>query len=157
MRGFTLVEVLVSVLILGFLFAAIYGVLNIGNIIFIDDMTLVQLQQQARLAMDGMIRELRQSKASVIAFNSSSDISFSIPAQTYGDPWLGPIRYYLDSVIGQIKREYAGATKILANDINSLNFSPPGNIMQIQLGAAKTVRQRSLSFSLTEKVRLRNE
>lgn len=167
MRGFTLAEVLVSVVILGFLFAAIYGVLNIGNIIFKDDITLVELQQQARQGMDGMIRELRQSKASVITINSSSDISFTIPAQTYGDPWLGPIRYYLDSGIGQIKRDYAGATKILANDITALSFSITGDVVEIQLAAKLSARGRELCFpvpycndtskTLKEKVKLRNE
>ncbi len=157
MRGFTLLEILVSVGILSFLIAGIFAVLNVGDMNWHLDMGLLDLQQQARQTMNGMIRELRQSKASAITVNSTSDISFSVPPQTYGDTWIGPIRYYLDTQTQQIKREYTSATKILANNINSLNFSLSGNIMQIQLGAAKTVKQRALSFFLTEKVRLRNE
>ena len=67
MRGFTLVEILVSVVILAFLFAAIYGVLNIGNIVFKDDMTLLELQQQARQGMDAMVNEIRESKSSEVS------------------------------------------------------------------------------------------
>jgi type II secretory pathway pseudopilin PulG len=165
--GFTLVEVLVTALILTFIIAGIFAVLNVADISWHTDMGLVGLQQQARQAMDGMIRELRQSKASVITINSSSDISFSIPAQTYGDPWLGPIRYYLDSGIGQIKREYVGATKILANDITALSFSITGDVVEIQLAAKLAARGRDLCFpvsycndtskTLKEKVKLRNE
>ena len=158
MKGFTLVEVLVSILILSFLFAAIVGVLNIGNMTYNIDLTLLGLQQQARLAIDGMTRELRQTKASKISSVSESEITFSIPPATYGSDWIGPIRYYFDTEDNRIIREYpTGTEKIVANDINSLNFALNNNLLNIQLTCARIVHQRDLSFSLTEQVRLRNE
>ena len=178
MRGLTLVEILVSVVILGFLFAAIYGVLNIGNIIFKDDMTLLELQQQARQGMDGMVREIRQTNTDPVEGNisivSGSEITFSVPPQTYGDPWVGPISYYRDvndanndGVVNQIIREYpAGTRKILANEITVLSFSLAGSVAGIELAAKKASRGRDLCFpslcanpqkTLKETIRLRNE
>ncbi len=169
MRGFTLVEILVSVVILGFLFAAIYGVLNIGNIIFKDDITLVELQQQARQAMDGMIREIRQAGRPITVTPGGSKIEFYIPS------FSNPISYYRDvndvnhdGIIDQVIREYPPQIyKILANDITALNFSNPGHVVEIQLAAKLAARGRELCFpvpycndtskTLKEKVRLRNE
>lgn len=174
-NGFTLVEILVSLLILGFLFAAIYGVLNIGNIIFKDNMTLLQLQQQARQGMDRMVNEIRESKSSEITIISGNTISFKVPPETYGNLWVGPISYYRDvndanndGVVNQIIREYpAGTRKILANDITALSFSLTGGVVEIQLAAKLAARGRELCFpvlycndtskTLKEKVKLRNE
>ncbi len=176
MKGFTLVEILVSVLILGFLFAAIYGVLNIGNIIFKDDITLVQLQQQVRQGMDAMVNEVRESKSSeVTTADGNTKITFNIVPEVYGNPWVGPISYYRDvndtnndGVVNQIIREYpAGTRKILANDITALSFSITGDVVEIQLAAKLAARGRELCFpvlycndtskTLKEKVKLRNE
>ena len=175
MRGFTLVEILVSVLILGFLFAAIYGVLNIGNIVFKDDITLVQLQQQARQGIDRMINEIRESKPSEITLaDANTKIIFKIAPPVYGDPWVGPISYYRDvndtnndGVTNQIIREYpTGTWKILGNYITALSFSIFGDLVETQLAAEKTVQGRELCFptpcedpprTLKEKVRLRND
>lgn len=174
MRGFTLVEILVSVLILGLLFAGIYGVLNVGSIIYREDINLVELGQQVRQAMDAMVKEIRESKSSEITIISGNTISFKVPPAVYGDPWVGPISYYRDvndanndGVVNQIIREYpAGTRKILANDITVLSFSVSGDLAEIQLAAQKTVRNRELCFpapcaeppkTLKERVKLRNE
>lgn len=174
MRGFTLLEILVSVLILGLLFAGIYGVLSVGNIIFGEDINLVDLGQQARQAMDAMVKEIRESKSSEITIISGNTISFKVPPVVYGDPWVGPISYYRDvndanndGVVNQIIREYpTGTRKILANDITVLSFSLSGNLAEMQLAAQKSVRGRELCFpphcaeppkTLKGTVRLRNE
>lgn len=165
-KGFTLIEILVSIAILSIVIAGIFAVLNIGDMTWHSDMGLVDLQQQARQAMDSMVREIRQTNTNPVEGNISivlaSEITFSIPPQNYGDAWIGPIRYYLDTQKDQIIREYpTGTTKVLANDINSLNFSLSGNVITIQLSAEKTVRNRVLSFpltgTLTEQIKLRNE
>lgn len=177
-RGFTLIEILVTSAILSFLIAGIFAILNVADRSQNLDMGLLGLQQEVRQAMDGMTREIRQSgrptNLSVISDNitigdNGTSITFSIPYNLSTHTSISNISYYLDYLDSNcyqnnncypIKRQQpagTGTTKILANDINSLNFSLSGNIMQIQLGAAKTVRQRALSFFLTEKVRLRNE
>jgi len=158
MRGFTLVEILVGVLIFAFLMSAIFAILNIGDITYNNDICLLNLQQQARLAMDGMVRELRQSSSSDISIVSDSEIIFNISPETYGYEWIGPIRYYLDVPNSQIIREYpAGTEKIIANNVDNLVFSLNGRKLDIQLSCAEVVRQRNLSFSLIGEVKFRNE
>ncbi len=174
MKGFTLVEVLVSVLILGLLVAGIYAVLNIGSMVFREDINLVGLQQQARRVMDTMINEIRESKSSEInSVCASSSITFNTTPAVYGNPWVGPISYYLDGsdanndgVVNQVIREYPPNTrKILANDITSLSFCLTGNIVEIQVAAQKDIGARQLCFpgpcenprkTLKETVWLRN-
>ncbi len=171
--AFTLVEVLVTALILTFIIAGIFAVLNVADISWHTDMGLVELQQQARLAMEVMIREIRQSGR--LSYNIAVDangtgITFSIPNMLN-------IRYYLDTTSHQIIRQQpvdTGTSKILANDIDSLSYcwwdgvdccddqillEDCSNlyVLKIQLRATTTVRQRPLAFSLTEKVRLRNK
>jgi type II secretory pathway component PulJ len=159
MKGFILVEVLVSILILSFLMVGIYGVLYAGSNTYHTSVGVVGLQQQARLAMDGLTRELRQARTSAINITSSDDISFSIPSETYGAVWIGPIRYYFDAVNNQIIREHpVGTEKIVANNVQSLDFSLNDGILDIRITCAnRGAAQRDLSFTLEEQVRLRNE
>jgi prepilin-type N-terminal cleavage/methylation domain-containing protein len=167
-KGFTLIEILVSLTIVSFIIAGICGLLSVGNVAYNNDMYLLDLQQQARQAMEGMTRELRQAKIEIGRLITITDggrrIEFYIPG------FSNPIRYYLQS--NQVLREHPlGTNKVLANDISELNFCCLGGIgcidcstsyIQIRLRTLKTVGQRTFSFPvlsgecLTEKVRLRN-
>jgi len=155
--GFTLVELLVGVLIFAFLMSAIFAVLNIGEITYNNDICLLNLQQQARLAMDGMVRELRQSNSSHISVVSDSEVIFRIYPEAFGAELIGPIRYYLNVADNQIIREYpVGAEKIIANNVSNLAFSLDGGVLGIQISCTDTVRGRDLSFSLGGEVKFRN-
>ncbi|MFH1678504.1 MAG: prepilin-type N-terminal cleavage/methylation domain-containing protein [Candidatus Omnitrophota bacterium] len=167
--GFTLVEVLVSLFISGFLIAALCIVLNLGNMTYDTDLGLLDLHQQARQAMNVMLREIRQSEsADTTLTDSGASIQFRIPMDITAEPvtYSDSINYYLSN--GQIIREHpAGITQVLANGMSSLCFcwddvsgtcqTVCSDVFTIRIDAAKTVKQRPLSFSLTEKVRLRNE
>lgn len=150
-RGFTLAEILISVAIATFIFIAIYAVLNIANISWFTDMGMLDLQQEARRAMDGMTREIRQSSSGQVSITSGGEkVEFSIPEVSQS------ISYSMQN--NQLVREHpAGTEKILAGDLTSLNFSLASNTVTISLGLGKIVQKRNLSFSLAEKVRLRNE
>lgn len=174
MRGFTLVEILVTVLILGFLVAAIYAVLTVGNIIFREDMSMVELQQQARRAMDVMVNEIRESRpAEITLTDGNTKITFNVAPQIYGDPWVGPISYFrdvndnnADGIVDQVICEYPlGTRKILANDITTLNFSLLADIVTVEVAAKKSAAGRQFCFpapcveppkALKEIVKLRN-
>lgn len=175
MRGFTLLEILITVLILGFLVGAIYAVLSVGNIIFKEDMSMVDLQQQARRAMDIMVNEIRESRSTEITLSDgNTKVTFNVVPQVYGDPWVGPISYYRDvndsnsdGIVDQVIREYPlGTMKILANDITALSFSLSVDIVAIEIAAKKNAAGRQLCFpapcieppkALKEAVKLRNE
>jgi len=173
-KGFTIIELLVAVVLLTILVWGIFAILNIADATLNTDTGLIDLQQQVRQGLDGMIKELRNSGA-VTVLNSGGRIEFIIPT-SIGGPSSKVISYYLDG--NQIKREHPENTvKVLANDINYLSFccghyDALGNyicdtdcsnskMIQIQVSASKTVRQRVLVFPsnggvLTEKARLRN-
>lgn len=174
MKGFTLVETLVSVLIFGLLVAGIYGVLSVGSVIYREDINLVELGQQVRQAMAAMVKEIRQSRPSAVTITEgNTKVTFNIPPAVYGDPWVGPISYYRDindnnsdGVADQIIREYpAGTWKILGNDIAALSFSITADIVGIGLAGEKTIGARQLCFpapcaqplrTIKETVKLRN-
>lgn len=161
MKGFTLVEILISAAILTVLIAGVFMVLNIGQRSWNADMGWLDLQQQARQAMAGMVREIRQSKSSDIAITGAPPrIQFRIPTDITTQPiiYSADISYYLSN--NQLIREHpAGTTKILANDINALNFSLSDDelSLSIALEARKSSLNRVLTFPLSEKVRLRND
>jgi prepilin-type N-terminal cleavage/methylation domain-containing protein len=160
MRGFTLVEVLVSAAILGVLAIGIYGVLNVGNIMYYIDIGMLELQQNARQGMDRMINELRE--ASNIQISVLASDSDRIVFNSYKGTG---IQYYRDindvnsdGVVNQIiRQDPSGSRKVLANGITRLKFSHSSPYLTIEIRADKTAKQRPLSLSLKEAVALRNE
>jgi type II secretory pathway pseudopilin PulG len=176
-KGFTLFEILIGIVISILVMIALFVAFDIGNKVFFYDTGLVDLQQEARQAMDGMIREIRQAKqeagrplvvGGVVQADGGDQISFFIPGYT------DAITYTL--VNNQIIREHPkDVTMVLANDITTLSFCCQGGadcadcgssrFVQVQLQAQKTVRQRQLTFpaipdivgsqNLIEEVRLR--
>ena len=170
-RGFTLVEILISALILILITMAIVMIFNIGDKVFFNDSGLIDLQQDSRQAMDGMIREIRQAKQEALrplsVTNNGGTVTFFIPNIT------NSISYSLQN--GQIIRTHSGATEVLANNIATLSFCCEGGIdcldcadsrfLQAQLQAQKTVNQLLVIFpsipgavggqNLIEEVRLR--
>lgn len=176
LTGFTLIEILISAAILSLVILGVLGILQFANMTWNSDMGLLDLQQAARQAMDGMSREIRRAdpdplKNVTMAIDGAS-IKFYIP--DYADS----ITYSLSN--NQIIREHPnGTNRVLANDISNLSFCwlhtdgscsasrdcgglcSKSYLAQVQLRAGKTVKQRQLVFPLagplTEQVRLRNE
>lgn len=151
--AYTLVEVMVSLSLLTMICMGVYGVFQVGNTIFTKDMTLLDMQQQSRNAADRMCRELRQASSQVITANYNSTtndkLSFTMPTATN-------VQYYLTGT--NLIREYpAGTSKIIASNIGLLKYTLNGSLLQVQIRADRTSYQRTVSFLLTERARLRNE
>lgn len=122
-----------------------------------------------------MLRELRQGRAAdIVIAGQNSEISFYIPPAVYGEPWSGPVKYYLDindangdGATDEVIREYPqGTRRVTAKNISSLSFVLNADAVGIELSAEKTVRGRQLCFPspcqeprkvLKEIARLRNE
>jgi len=147
-----MVETLVSVLLLSFILAGAYGTAATGNAIYTKNFVLLNMEQQTRNAIDRIVRETRQASSQTITANFSGTndkIVFTIPTAT-------GIQYYLSGT--NLVREYpAGTTRNIASNISLLKFILSGSLLQIQVNADKTVYSQTVSFPLTEKVRLRNE
>jgi len=156
-KAFTLVEILVVVALLGLIVQAIFSVFNVGRDTFFSSGSSLQLQQSLRLAMDGMSREIRQSSASRVTLsNADTQIDFTIPIDITPLTYSGNITYFLNSN-NQIMREHpSGTRKVIANDISALTFTQAGNQIEIEITAAKTVKLRTLTLALKEKIELRN-
>lgn len=160
MRAFTLIEILVVTIIFAIIILGVFAVMNTSTMTWNSTLGNLQLEQGVRLAMDGITRETRQSKADqVTVADNGARLNFYIPG-------IAPIiSYYV--LNNQLIREYpAGTTKVLSNNITLLNFCCLGgadcfdcansSMLQIQINANKTVRNIPLSFSLKEQVKLRN-
>ncbi|MFH0856213.1 MAG: prepilin-type N-terminal cleavage/methylation domain-containing protein [Candidatus Omnitrophota bacterium] len=148
--GFTLVEVLVTSVILAVLVTALFLVLNLGQSSWTNADTGIQLRQEIARALMFMSQELKQTSAAKIdlTLNSSAgSISFRIPQDPDGDgyvvdasgniDWSPEINYSLNSS-GQVLREYGGVTSIIANNISSLAFTRIlSEVLQIDLTASR--------------------
>lgn len=155
--GFTLVEVLLSTAILTFILAGLYAVFNVGNLSYGTDTKLLDLQQDARLAMDWMVREIRQAfPATLTPFPlvNSNTINF--------DTFLTDNITYSHNINTKqiIRNEPLDPipARVIANNIEvlNLNYLPARRILEIEIEVEHPQRP-DLSFSLTEQVRLRNE
>jgi prepilin-type N-terminal cleavage/methylation domain-containing protein len=154
LKGFTLVELLVSSVLFAFIIGIILSTFYIADSTWKSDTDLVDLQQQVRLAMDGMIREIRQSRtADINITNGGADLDFAIGGNA--------IKYYLNN--SQIIREYPqGSTSVLGNGISFLWFNltnataQANATVQVEVRGATSHPTRNLTFSLVEKVLLRN-
>jgi prepilin-type N-terminal cleavage/methylation domain-containing protein len=167
MKGFTLFEILVTILILTFIIGGIYGVLNISTTNYNTNLVSLNLQRMARQGMSWLSREIRQACLSTIVVevdgNNNNIITFNTLDAT-------GIKYYVENntvagkTLWQLKREYPTGTVIIrANDITGLSFparSAGSNIQKIILGTSKTFfsggKERTLAFNLTEQVQVRN-
>ena len=173
MRGFSLIEILISSVILIIIFTGVFFVLNAGDQSWNAGTGSLDLQQQVRQAMDGMSKELRQTRGGNITIEPDSrSINFTVPISITTDPvtYSSVINYYLNATSNQLERLHPSdaESKVLANDIADLSFCCQGGsdcfdcqnstLLQIQVNGTKTVRQRALTpFNLTEEVGLRNE
>ena len=153
-KGYTLVELIVVLLLLSVILIGVYGTLITGNNIYIRDITLLDMEQQTRNAVDRIVREVRQASSQVITtnFNNTTNdkIVFTIPTAT-------GIQYYLSGT--NLVREYpAGTIRNVASNISLLKFTLTSSLLQIQVRADKVIYStNTISFPLVEKVRLRNE
>jgi prepilin-type N-terminal cleavage/methylation domain-containing protein len=165
-KGFTMVEVLVTVLIFMLISAGIMTIVNSGNDIWQMNKASVELQQELRKAMDWMMNDLREAGTSSIidvpadgaAYTS---ITFSTPTGVSGGSltWdASTINFALSS--NQLIRTYGGTTRTLASRIVLLEFTrqaASSEILEVTLRGQRAVPggqtiQRDLDFE----VRLRN-
>lgn len=141
-KSFTLIEVLIAAAILGTVIIAISQVLIGGQKMWTQDLALVELQQNLRIAVQRMSKEIREA-SSVDILDEGEKIRFS------------GTEYYLDKNNYQIKKD-DGSVSVVAKNINDLQFSLDEGVV-IEIEGQKQVGQSSQSLSVKTKVRLRNE
>lgn len=151
MKAFTLIEILVTLLILSVIIMGIYLVLNVGNMSCTQEMQLLGLEQQARTAMGRMLGELRNADGDTAIAAGSAAITFTTPTSPYtpgGLPGTGITYARNNNILRRISPWEAAAfqNQILGNNITALTFSKNGDMIIIDLVASNTVNGRTVSF-----------
>lgn len=112
-RGFTLTELLVVIAILGMMLAGLVTVLMQGQQAYLIGSHRVEAQQNGRIALELMVRELR-SATSVTFIPSATDMTFV-------DENGNTIRYSLSGAV--LNRTTGGVTTPLIGGVVTLNLT----------------------------------
>ncbi|MBI4335817.1 MAG: prepilin-type N-terminal cleavage/methylation domain-containing protein [Candidatus Omnitrophica bacterium] len=173
MKGFTLVESVITVAIFSLIFAALFAFMNQGLIGWHIAEANIELQQDTRRALLIMSRQLRQSRSSAVSVpaddNYYTNITFRMPEDVDldgdvidslgGIEWSGDISYAVN-VSKQLARTSPSGTLILANNITALTFKRfSGNVdvIQINITALKTtVSDKTAQVDIEGLVKMRN-
>ena len=183
--GFSLVEVLVTMMIFSFLAAAVNTVLLVGDASWQANNAHVQLHQELRKAMDWMKDDIRQTGPAAI---TNVPVNPAIDAVTYPDPDDDPAYDWYTSMTFQkvsgvsggritwnsnttrfvlsgtnLQRIEGTTTRVIAQNIQSLQFrrmNADPDIVEIALDAQQDTfsgaKGITLSADLDFKVQLRN-
>lgn len=161
--GFTLVELLMVLCIFTIVFGSTFQVMQRGQMSWFIADAEVELQQQLRIGMDKMIRELSQAGSTNLSINGAQDtITFSIPTGYNAGAivWGSSIQYAPGGTNNrQILRTSAGETTILVNNITNVVFAQPAaSVVSISLAAQKnTATGHAVNKTLSSQVNLRND
>ncbi|MBU4589879.1 MAG: prepilin-type N-terminal cleavage/methylation domain-containing protein [Candidatus Omnitrophica bacterium] len=145
MKGLSLVELMIAMLIFSIILGAIYGVMAMGQSSYQTGEIQIVVQQEARKAMNKIVTELREASS----VNLGDEYPFTI--------WTQRIKY--EVVNGQLQRIVdGGTTTVLANDVANIQFTLyGGDVVYIILTTQKnTLFGRTLSANLNSQVTLRN-
>lgn len=137
-KGFTIIEVLVSAIIISVLIMGAFTVLDVGRGSWFSGDVRADLRKEMIRAFMAMERELRETRPSQLQSfpygTSSAEVTFKIPQDsndadtTILDPfgyieWSGNIRYWLNNNNEIIRTDSTGSTRVLARGITGLQFS----------------------------------
>lgn len=112
-RGFSLTELLVTCAVLGVLMAGLLVIHQGGTSAYVVGSSRVAAQQNGRVALEMMVRELRSAQ-SITAMSGSTDITFvNLNGVT--------IRYQLSG--GILNRIVAGTSTPLIGGVSSIEFT----------------------------------
>lgn len=112
-RGFTLTEMLVVTAVLGLVLAAVFLIQQNGQQAYVWGSNRVETQQNARVALDLMLRELRSATA-VTTLGGSSDITFT-------DQTATQVRYQLSGMT--LNRTAGGTTTGIIGGVQGLTMT----------------------------------
>lgn len=153
MKGFSLIELIISSCIFIILILAIFQAMDMGRSLWFTADVSTELRQEiikTITIIEREIKETRPSQTSLQISSNSNTFTFRIPQDNNGDgtildangnvEWSANITYTRNAA-NQITRTDANGTTILANHITNLLFTRPAspvNIVQIDITANRT-------------------
>ena len=149
-KGFTIVEVVVTLAIFLIVIGAIHQIFVAGQRAWDSDLSLLDLQQSTRRGLHSVTREIRAASLESISIENNSEIEFDTPDEDN-------IQFFLNDDDQLIRQDSLEGQRVLAIDITDVYFNVTGGIVEVRLAAEKTVRGRVLEFSLRTKVKVRND
>jgi prepilin-type N-terminal cleavage/methylation domain-containing protein len=154
MKGFTLIELIVSISIFLILIFVLFSMMGSGTSAWFTGSRSVELRQEiikVFMKMEVELQETRPAQISLSIGSTSPALTFKIPQDNDNDgtildsfgnvEWSNNITYALNGA-NQITRTASGATTILANSIITLQFTRPTtsvSLLQIDVTAHKTI------------------
>ena len=111
-KGFSLIEIMVVVVILGLVILALVTFFTGGTISWMAGQSQLKAQREARQAIDRMVREIREA-SDIKASSTSSEINFNTP-------WSTNLKY---SWLGNKWDPILEGTNPLINNVQSLTFT----------------------------------
>lgn len=175
-KGYTLIELMISASVMGFIMSALALMIFMGVRQFRMQSQRIEMSSQSRSAVEIMTYQIRMAKASSIKIKSSmavagGEVKFGhIVFEDYGNDWWHSI--YLEQTDnlkpGRLVYEYenSGAgpaiiKKILATGVSSILFSYPNSQnprkIEINLGLARPIYEnRVITTQIREVIEVRN-
>jgi len=172
-RGYTLAELLTAMAVLGLLMAGLFLTLQEGQTVYLYGAGRAEVQQNARVALERMLRELRT--ASSVATSSANDVKFTFLDDTAASV---TVEYNLNgtnlqrnqtvpAVAGQPDILVGGVTTFAVTyyDINNVATTTAANVYAVDISITTRSDDATLaSYSpanrratVAGRVRLRNE
>ncbi len=125
-RGFTLVELIIVIVILGFIGVFIFQFLTSGMQTYVTVQRQKDLFDEAKLCLERMSREIRDA-AQILVFTPNSDIQFEKSHNTAYDP-ATTITFEYRAAFNDIRRERGpGLWDLLAENVTSFVMSNASN------------------------------
>jgi len=115
-KGFSLIELMVVVVILGLMVLGLVTFFTGGARSWISGQSQLEAQRNARQAMDIMVREIREGKS-----YSSTTSSITVDIPTLGSDSAHSVTY--KKIVNIIYREVNSVSSPLINNVKTLSFA----------------------------------
>lgn len=161
--GFTLLELLLVLGIFTLVFGSVFQIMQRGQMSWFIADAEVELQQQLRIGMDKITRELSQASSANLSINAAQDgVTFAIPSGYNAGAivWGSSIQYSRGGTNNQqLLRTSNAETTVLVNHITNAVFTQPtAGVLSIDLTVGKNAATgHAVSKTLSSQVNLRND
>lgn len=118
-RGFTLAELLVAMAVLGLILAGVFTLQQQGIQSYLTGASRVEVQQNARTALELMVREFRSAQ-SVTAVGGAGDVTF---VTLVDDPGPTPVTIRYQLLGTTLNRSINGVPAPLVGGVQTLTFT----------------------------------